>query len=103
MSGCFISEITIAELLYGLECVKATEEERQKVKKFCESINVLPITEILEEYAKEKAVLRREGRLIDDLDLLIGATSKYYGVTLVTDNTKHFDRMGIKLENWVIR
>jgi tRNA(fMet)-specific endonuclease VapC len=52
-------------------------------------------------YAKERCRLERIGRRVDDFDLLIGATAIHHGLTLVTNNTKHFQRLnGIKLEDW---
>lgn len=40
----------------------------------------------------------------DEFDLLIGITAIENKLTLVTDNTKHFERLdGIKIENWFVR
>jgi tRNA(fMet)-specific endonuclease VapC len=48
-----------------------------------------------------KANLRRRGKLIEDLDLLIGATARTLNLTLVTNNLGHFRRIaGIRLERW---
>lgn len=69
----------------------------------CESIDIVPIFDSLETYASKKSELRRNGQLIDDFDLLIGATAVYNDLILVTDNEKHFRRLQIKLENWVDR
>jgi len=55
----------------------------------------------LETFAKEKARLKRAGKLIPDFDLLIGTTALHHGLTLVTNNTKHMQRLeGLQLENW---
>ena len=40
------------------------------------------------------------GRPIEDADLLIAAQAKRLGATLVTDNEKDFDDLGVKVENW---
>ena len=55
--------------------------------------------------AKEKVRLRKIGKpMNDEFDLLIGVTAIENKLTLVTDNTKDFDRLdGIKLENWFKR
>ena len=43
-------------------------------------------------------------KMIDDFDLLIGATAIANGLILVSENEKHFVRIPeIKLENWVNR
>ena len=42
--------------------------------------------------------------LIDDFDLLIGATAIYNNLTLITENVKHLERIPhIKVDNWVQR
>lgn len=62
----------------------------------------MPIFHSLDLFAKEKTRLRKSGTLIDDFDLLIGVTSVYHKLVMVTDNTSHFKRInGIKLEDWV--
>ena len=46
--------------------------------------------------------MRKLGLLIADFDLLIGATAVYHELVLVTNNTKHFERMqSLRLENWM--
>nr|WP_295925833.1 hypothetical protein [uncultured Dyadobacter sp.] len=53
-------------------------------------------------YAKEKARLKRSGRIIGEFDLLIGSAALRYNITLVTRNTKDFENLaGIQLENWI--
>ena len=55
-------------------------------------------------YGKQKDILVKSGRMIEDFDLLIGCTAVVNGMIMVTDNTKHFSRIhGIQLENWVDR
>lgn len=54
------------------------------------------------EFAMQKARLRKEGKLIDDFDLLIGCTAKVTQCTLVTENIKHLKRIeNIRIENWI--
>ena len=51
-------------------------------------------------FAKEKSRLRRMGVPIDNFDLLIGVTAIHHDLILVTNNTRHFQRLqGIKLED----
>lgn len=42
----------------------------------------------------------RVGRPIGDADLLIAIAALRAGATLVTNNTRHFDGLGVALENW---
>jgi len=99
--NCFISEITLAELKFGVENSEKPEKNRKALEDFLTDIYVLPIFHSLDLYAKEKARLRKAGTPIDDFDLLIGVTSIMHGLTMVTNNTDHFKRInGIDLENW---
>ena len=99
--NCFISEITIAELKYGIENSKTSELMRPIVEAFIPKFAVLPIYDALDIYAKEKAKLRRQGILIDDFDILIGATAIFHRMVMVTNNVEHLQRLeDIKIENW---
>ncbi len=46
------------------------------------------------------AELRRQGRLIEDPDLLIGVYAAERQAVMVTDNEKDFAPLGIATENW---
>ncbi|MBO0953016.1 type II toxin-antitoxin system VapC family toxin [Fibrella forsythiae] len=104
--SCFLSEITIAELLFGVENSaperQAQNRQNLQVLQTLFEGRILRIGEALPEYARQKVALRRRGRTVDEFDLLIGATAIVRGLTLVSRNTKHFaDLAGIELENWV--
>jgi len=100
--NCFVSEITIAELKFGAENSEKKEKNRKTVNEFVSKFTIIPIFNSLDVYAKEKARLRKEGRPLDDFDLLIGATAISNSLTLVTRNISDFERLeGIDLENWV--
>ncbi|MGY6563020.1 MAG: PIN domain-containing protein [Luteibaculaceae bacterium] len=97
----FISEITIAEMKYGI--AKSNLKERNKIvfQNFFDKFKVLPIFPTLDVYAEEKSRLKSTGKSLDDFDLLIGSTAIYYDLTLLTRNTNDFDRMkGIRIEGW---
>ena len=99
--NCFISEITIAELKYGVE--KSTQKDKNKkiLETFQTKFDVIPIFPALDIYAKKKARLKTKGKILDDFDLLIGATAIFSNLTLVTRNVSDFDRLDeIKIEDW---
>ena len=101
VENCFISEITLAELKYGALFSQKPKKHMEEVEKLLEKISVIPITSAIDVYAQEKARLRKAGTLIDDFDLLIGATAIANILTLVTNNTKHFSRLqNLKLDDW---
>jgi tRNA(fMet)-specific endonuclease VapC len=99
--NCFISEITLAELKYGVANSQHQQKNQQALSDFLSGIQIIPVFKALDTYAAEKARLRREGNLIDDFDLLIGSTAVTFDMIMVTNNTKHFSRIdGIQLEDW---
>lgn len=100
--NCCISEITVAELLYG--AVLSQDDKNLKLtESFCNMVEVIPIFDSLMEYAKQKNRLRKAGMPIDDFDLLIACSAIVNDLIVVTDNTKHFERLPVKLRNWVVR
>ena len=99
--NCYISEITLAELKFGIEKSEKPEKNKRALENFLTGVLILPIFHSLDLYAKEKARLQKAGTPIDDFDLLIGVTSVTHNLTMVTNNTNHFKRInGIKLEDW---
>lgn len=100
--NCYISEITLAELKFGVENSANPSKNKKALDLFLSGITVLPIYEAINIYAKEKARLRKVGTPIDDFDLLIGATSIAYQMVMVTNNANHFKRIkNIKIDNWI--
>ncbi|WP_082489069.1 type II toxin-antitoxin system VapC family toxin [Dyadobacter sp. Leaf189] len=100
---CYISEITLAELKFGIEKSERPEKNRQVLEQFLTGVKILPIFHSLDLYAKEKARLQKAGIPLDDFDLLIGVTSVTHQLIMVTNNTNHFKRISdIQLEDWTI-
>jgi len=98
----YISEITVAELKYGIEKSTTPDKNRLVVYELIDKLKKLPIFGALDVYAKEKARLKKGGNIVDDFDLLIGATAIFNNMILVTNNEKHFTRLqNIKVVNWV--
>jgi tRNA(fMet)-specific endonuclease VapC len=96
-----ISEITLAELKYGAIKSDRPDHHTRVLEQFMTGISVLPISAVLDAFAMEKARLKKLGQPISDFDLLIGATAIHHDLTLVTNNTRHFQRLqGIRLEDW---
>lgn len=99
--NCYISEVTFAELLYGAECSASKRFNERTVLALCECLNVLPISDVIVEFAHQKTLLRKQGNLIEDSDLWIAATSVEYGMTMVTENVKHLGRVqNVRIEQW---
>lgn len=102
--NCAISEITLAELVFGAENSENPEKNHQLIEQLLELVTILPIYDSIMTYGKEKARLRKTGTMISDLDLFIGCTAVENDLIMVTENTSEFERIsGIRIENWVDR
>lgn len=101
---CFVSDVTIAELTYGAYHSDKVERNLRMIEFFKNNVTVVPFSDAIIEYGKQKDRLVRNGLMIEDFDLLIGCTAVAKGMVMVTDNVRHFSRIeGITLENWVKR
>lgn len=104
LSNCAISEITLAELVFGAENSLNPQKNQEIIDKFSGQITILPIFDSISRYGKEKARLRKAGILISDFDLFIGCTAIENDMIMVTENIREFERISnIKIENWIIR
>lgn len=104
LHDCAISEITLAELMFGAENSSNPKKNVKIIDSFSEQIKILPIFNSIQIYAAEKVRLRKKGKMISDFDLLIGSTAIANELIMVTENVKEFDRIkGLAIENWVQR
>ena len=97
-----ISIITLFELYYGAHNSKNVQKNIKRIETLKNTITVLEIDDsMFHQFGKIKSVLRKSGLGIGDFDLIIGITSLSKRLILVTNNTKHFQRIdGINIENW---
>jgi tRNA(fMet)-specific endonuclease VapC len=96
-----VSSITLAELRFGAES-KKSRRLQELIETFIAAIEVVPFDAgAARSFGVVAATLAREGQPIGELDTLIAAHALSLGVTLVTNNTKHFSRVaGLPTENW---
>lgn len=101
---CTISEITLAELVFGAEKSNNPKKNHKIIEQFINQLTILPIFDAIPIYGKEKARLQNLGKMISDFDLLIGCTAIENELIMVTENIKEFERIEkINIENWVKR
>ena len=101
IENCYISEITVAELYFGL--AKSTDKKRklEDIKEVQHLFRVIPAYSSFKEYGEIRHSLEHTGQRVEQFDLLIGATALHHKMTLVTSNVKHFERMEeLVIENW---
>lgn len=106
LQNCFLSSVTIAELLYGIANSAPIRQanNRQNLTELQQlfSGRILTFESALETYAIQRVHLKSIGRLQGEFDMLIGSTALAHGLTLVTRNIRHFDNIAnLALENWI--
>ena len=98
---CYISEVTVAELKYGVQNSSFTEKNQSTINEFIADFAVILMYNSLNIYAQEKARLKRSGTIIPDFDILIGSTAINNDMVMVTNNVAHFNRLeNIIIEDW---
>ena len=103
ISRCSISEITVAELKYGVMKSEHPKRNGALLSELIPKFGLVSIYPALDVYAREKARLSKQGQIIDEFDLLIASCAVADGMVLVTNNTRHMERVhGVVLENWAV-
>jgi tRNA(fMet)-specific endonuclease VapC len=97
-----ISSITLAELRFGADA-KGSRKLHNVIDTFVLSVAVLPFAQAAaDQFGPVASALARRGEPIGTFDTLIAAHALSCGLTLVTNNTKHFRRVaGLTLANWI--
>lgn len=101
-----ISSITIAELEYG---IAKSESMHKKENRIALLEFLLPFKFIdfnqndAYEYGRIRQDLQSKGKIIGNMDILIGSQAVSRELILVTNNEKEFKRIeNLKIENWKI-
>lgn len=97
-----ISVITYYEILNGLYYKNASKKLVQ-FETFIALQKVIPLNRnIAKRAAMVTANLKKEGLRIGHNDVLIASTAIEYGLILISNNTKHFNRIpDLLLDNWL--
>src|SRR5262249_54081258 len=97
-----MSAISLSELRYGAEA-RRSRKLHSLIDTFASTVAVLPFdADAATRFGSVVAALVRKGTPIGDYDALIAAHAVTLGLTLVTNNTKHFSRVeGLRIDNWV--
>ena len=103
--GIYISSLTVAELEFGVENSQRIEKNRIALLKFLSIFNILNFddTDAID-YGRLKTDLRKQGRLIGPIDMLLAAQALNKELIFVTNNVKEFERVKwLKIEDWSIQ
>ena len=98
--GIAISLISIAELHVAPHKRRHTEIELEIVSEYLSHFPQLSIDiETCEIFGQLKAELQRAGSPIGDFDTMIAATALQHDLILLSNNTRHFERVdGLRIE-----
>ena len=93
-----ISSVTYAELVHGVEKSKSIEKNRLALALLLANIEIISFDSLAaESYGKIRADLEKAGNPIGPLDMMIAGHAKSLKYTVVTNNTKEFDRQQLSL------
>ena len=98
-----VSAITQVELLYGLKRLPSNHRLHVGVRQYLKIVRVLAWdAEAAGYYADIRHQLTTQGRVIGEMDMMIASHALAIGAILVTNNTRHFERIDapLLLENW---
>jgi len=98
-----ISSVTWGELIYGVERSSQPEENLADIEAMTARLDVLPLNEqAATHFGQIRAELYRLGQPIGPYDMLIAGHARAFGLVLITNNEKEFERVpGLMIENWV--
>ena len=92
--GIGISVVSLAEIYEGVFYSTDPDGNERALRLLLAEFDVLPLDdEACRIFARERGHLRTAGTPIGDMDLLIGATAIRHGLTILTNNRRHFSRL----------
>lgn len=96
----YISALSVGELVEGIEDSDRKEARMDSLNDFLAGVTVLSFTrDAAVEFGKVRNTLRKRGELIGDIDTMIAATARVNDLTILTENTQHFRKIG-ELDNY---
>jgi len=98
-----VTIITACELYFGAYNSQKKQRNISTLNELFIELEVLQTRfEVAKVFGDIKTRLRREGKIINDADILIASIVIANDGILVTNNTAHFERISaLKLENWL--
>lgn len=102
-SEVILSSISLAELEYGVSKSMHRDQNRRALLYFISAFDIVPFNaQDAEVYGLIRSYLEKQGKITGPYDMQIAAQAITRNLTLVSNNTKEFQRIPqLKLENWV--
>jgi tRNA(fMet)-specific endonuclease VapC len=87
-----LSVISLAELYEGVFYSRDPQKSEEALQDFLRGIELVGIDEeVTRVFGRERGKLRAAGKTVGDFDLLLGATALRHGLTLLSNNRRHFE------------
>ncbi len=98
-----ISSVTLSELAYGVQKSQHQKKNMDALQEFILPLEIAPFDDTAAFfYGEIRENLEKKGTPIGSMDLLIAAHAQSVDLTLVTNNSKEFQRVNkLKIENWI--
>lgn len=98
-----IPTITLFELYFCLEKNNSQQRNLAALENFIAPLTIVEFTlDAAKKAAKIRSNLQKQGTPIDAYDIQIAAIAISLNMSLLTNNTREFERVkGLKLENWI--
>lgn len=93
ISNCYISDVTLYELYCGAMYSTRAERSSAQIDILASQIQILSLGEYVKVAARQKALLRSKGMILEDFDIMIASAALSRQLTLVTGNLKHMGRI----------
>ena len=92
--GISISIVSLAEIYEGIYSSTESSAGEEVFQDFLTLVQVVGLDdETCRIFGQVRGRLRAQGALVGDMDILIGATALRHGLTLLSNNRRHFERM----------
>jgi tRNA(fMet)-specific endonuclease VapC len=87
-----ISVIVLAEVYEGIYYSTNPTQNEKNFRNFLSDFSILDINEAISKiFGLERGKLRKRNQELGELDLLIASTCLHHGLTLLSNNRKHFE------------
>jgi len=98
-----IPTIALGELYAGAYMVPNPQPLLGDIRNLLHDVDVLPFDEsAAEEFGKLRGLMKNRGLSVNPVDLQIASVAIANGLTLVTNNTRHFQNIpGLQLDDWL--
>jgi tRNA(fMet)-specific endonuclease VapC len=99
--GIALSVVSLAELYEGVYFSSNPQSNESALRDFLRGVTLLDVDdETCKLFGRHRGQLRAKGNTVGDFDLLIGVTALRYGLTVLTNNRRHFELIeGLAVES----